>query len=89
VALVLVPAGFGEVISAVLRTRWGLLLNIPYVITRVWAQLLRVQDVRFGGRPLDGLDIPTVAAWIVLAAVCAVSVLLLNKRIQARQVVRG
>ncbi len=90
-AIIFIPAGFGGVISAVLRTKWGLLFNVPYVITRVWVQLLRVQTshTRFGGNPVDALGVPAWAAWTVLAAVCVASMVLLNRRIQARQVVRG
>jgi ABC-type transport system involved in multi-copper enzyme maturation permease subunit len=90
-AIIFIPAGFGGVVSAVLRTKWGLLLNIPYVITRVWVQLLRVtiSHTRLGGQPVDAFGVPAWTAWVVLAAVCLASVLLLNMRIQARQVVRG
>lgn len=90
-AIMFIPAGFGSVVSAVLRTKWGLLLNIPYVITRVWVQLLRVtySTARINGQPVNVSDFPAWVAWLALAAVCAVSVLLLNMRIQARQVVRG
>jgi len=90
-AVVFIPAGFGGVVSAVLRTKWGLLLNIPYVITRVWIQLLRVtiSNTRINGELVNALDFPAAAAWTVLVAICALSMLLLNKRIQARQVVRG
>jgi ABC-2 type transport system permease protein len=81
VAVVLVPAGFGAVISAVLRTQWGLLFNAPYVMTVIWMNLLRVQSVF----PM----LPVSAAWITPLAACAICLFLLNRRIQARQVVRG
>ncbi len=90
-AVIFIPSGFGAVIAEVLRTKWGLVLNIPYVITRVWIQLLQVSasNTRLNGRPVTPNEVPALAAWIVLAAVCAFSVLLLSRRIQARQVVRG
>jgi ABC-2 type transport system permease protein len=90
-AVIFVPAGFGSVVSAVLRTKWGLLLNIPYVITRLWVQLLRTpfSNLRMNGQPVNMTDVPAWVALITLAAVCAASMLLLNTRIEARQVVRG
>lgn len=81
-AIVFIPAGFGAVIMEVLRTRWGLLLNFPYLITLVWSRLLHTGPLMFR-------DVPVGAAWISLLAVCGISLLLLNKRIRACQVVRG
>lgn len=81
VALVFIPAGFGAVVSAVLRTKWGFVLNVPYMVTLLWSRLLRAPILQ------DGL--PVSAAWISILAVCGLCLLLLNKRIQARQVVRG
>jgi ABC-type transport system involved in multi-copper enzyme maturation permease subunit len=81
VALVFIPAGFGAVVSAVLRTKWGFVLNVPYMVTLLWSRLLRAPILQ------DGLPVST--AWISLLAVCGLCLLLLNKRIQARQVVRG
>lgn len=81
VAVILIPAGFGAVISAVLRTSWGLLFNAPYVMTVIWMNLLRV--------PVLFKSVPVAAAWITPLAACAACVLLLNRRIRARQVVRG
>lgn len=83
VALVFIPAGFGAVVSAVLRTPWGLVLNIPYMLTLVWSRLLRT-PIGWRQEPL-----PLSAAWIALLGVCAICLLMLNKRILARQVVRG
>jgi ABC-type transport system involved in multi-copper enzyme maturation permease subunit len=84
VAVLLVPAGFGGVISAVLRTKWGFLFNVPYLMTLIWGDLLH--------RPMQAIlreNIPPFAAWTVLVAVCGASLLMLRHRIVARQVVRG
>ncbi len=83
VALVFIPAGFGAVISAVLRTQWGLMLNLPYMLTLVWSRLLRT-PIGWRSEPL-----PVSAAWLALLVVCGLCLLMLNKRILARQVVRG
>ncbi len=81
--LVFIPAGFGGVISAVLRTPWGLILNVPYMLTLVWARLLRT-PIGFRNEVL-----PLYAAWIALLGVSALCLFVLNRRILARQVVRG
>ncbi len=83
IALIFIPAGFGAVVSAILRTQWGLILNVPYVLTLIWSRLLRL--------PLQFRDgsIPLPAAWLALVAVCVLCLLMLNKRVLARQVVRG
>jgi ABC-type transport system involved in multi-copper enzyme maturation permease subunit len=82
VAIVFIPAGFGAVVSAVLRTPWGLVLNVPYMVTLVWSSLLR--------HPIGKREnLPVSAAWVSLMVVCGLCLMLLNKRIQARQVVRG
>ncbi len=83
IAIIYVPSGFGAVISEILRTRWGLLLNIPFLITLVWSRLLHVYLA-----PLFG-NFPLGAAWLVLLGTSVICLLLLKQRIQARQVVRG
>jgi ABC-type transport system involved in multi-copper enzyme maturation permease subunit len=83
VAIIFIPSGFGAVISAVLRTKWGFLLNVPVLLSRIWGDLLRV-DI---GRPIS--ELPVSAAWLVLLAVSGVSLMLLSKRVKACQVVRG
>jgi len=79
--------GFGAVIGAVLRTRWGWLLNFGYLIIEVWADLFRIQD-----RPLHsgaGLYlVPVWSAWAMLLTVCATSSWLLHRRLKAREVER-
>jgi hypothetical protein len=77
----MVPAGFGGVITGVLRTNWGFLLNVPYLMTLIWTDLLRV--------PLPLQAVPVPAAWAAMLSVAALSLVLLTRRIQARQVVRG
>jgi ABC-type transport system involved in multi-copper enzyme maturation permease subunit len=83
-AALLVPAGFGAIVSAVLRTRWGFLLNLPMMITLLWRRLLGVQ-VDFNER----FSLPTPAIVAMLVLVCLLCFAMLNKRIRAREVVRG
>jgi ABC-type transport system involved in multi-copper enzyme maturation permease subunit len=83
-AAVFVPAGVGGIVSAVMRTRWGLLLNLPVMMTEIWQRLLGAPDVM---RPGQALPNQAMASMLVLA--CLVSVAMLNARVRAREVVRG
>jgi ABC-type transport system involved in multi-copper enzyme maturation permease subunit len=83
-AAVFVPAGIGAIVSAVLRTRWGLLLNVPVMMSNLWQRLLGAPE------PInDRLSVPTLAIAVMLSLACIVCVGMLNKRIRAREVVRG
>jgi len=83
-AAVFLPAGVGGIVSAVLRTKWGLLLNIPVMMSNLWQRLLGVPE------PInERLSVPTVAIAVMLSLACLVCVGMLNKRIRAREVVRG
>ncbi len=83
-AAIFVPAGVGGIITAILRTHWGFLLNFPFIMTELWTRLLGAPDtIR-----LD-LEIPIGAIVLMLLLVCAISVAMLNARIRAREVVRG
>jgi ABC-type transport system involved in multi-copper enzyme maturation permease subunit len=83
-AAVFVPAGVGAIVGAVLRTKWGFLLNLPFMMSDLWQRLLGAPE------PMDGrFYIPTVAIAIMLSLCCAVCFGMLNMRIRAREVVRG
>lgn len=83
-AAVFLPAGVGGIVSAVLRTKWGLLLNIPVMMSNLWQRLLGAPA------PLnERLYVPTVAIAVMLSLACLVCIGMLNKRIRAREVVRG
>lgn len=83
-AVIFVPAGVGGIANAILRTKWGLLLNVPVVMSELWQRLLGA-PVLFNGR----LDLPNTAIAGVLIAASLVCVAVLNARIRAREVVRG
>jgi ABC-type transport system involved in multi-copper enzyme maturation permease subunit len=83
-AAVFVPAGVGAIVSAVLRTKWGLLLNIPVMMSNLWQRLL--------GAPTlinERFSVPTLAIAAMLSLAGLVCFGMLNKRIRAREVVRG
>ena len=83
-AAVFVPAGVGGIVSAVLRTKWGLLLNVPVMMSNLWQRLLGAPE-SFG----DRFSVPTLAIAVMLSLAALVCVGMLNKRIRAREVVRG
>lgn len=83
-AVVFVPAGVGGMVSAILRTRWGFLLNVPVVMSELWMRLLGVP--RFGD---PRLWFPNIALISVLAITALLCITVLNARIRAREVVRG
>jgi len=83
-AAVFVPAGVGGLISAIMRTKWGLLLNLPVMMTELWQRLLGAPEM-FDGN----LSLPTFAIVAMLATACLLFVVMLNARIRAREVVRG
>ena len=84
IAAILVPAGVGGIVSAVLRTRWGLLLNFPYMISLLWQRLLGVPG------PFNSkASLPTAAITAMFTLACLLCVAMLYARIRAREVVRG
>jgi ABC-2 type transport system permease protein len=93
VGLFFVSAGLGEVLNHTLRTYWGKLLNLGYVIKTIWKDLFDVvvtERQRRGqiGDPTQ-LDVPSGYCWLVLLAIAGVCLLLLTRRLRAREVVRG
>jgi ABC-type transport system involved in multi-copper enzyme maturation permease subunit len=84
-AAILVPASVGAIVNAVLRVKWGFLLNLPLMMSSLWERLLGVH-----GRLDNALQIPpTRDIALMLALACCLFVFMLNTRIRAREVVRG
>jgi len=92
-AIFFVPAGIGNAINEVLRTYWGNLLNMTYVVSMVWSGLFDVPWNHRGRRHEMGdarlLDVPPGFCWLMLLAVAALCLYVLNRRLRAREVVRG
>lgn len=83
-AAVFVPAGVGGVIGSILRTKWGLLLNLPVMMLQLWQRLMGVpESIRIGR------ELPNAAIAAMLVLIGFVCVVMLNARIRAREVVRG
>jgi ABC-type transport system involved in multi-copper enzyme maturation permease subunit len=83
-AAVFVPAGVGGIVTGVLRTKWGFLLNVPFMMSLLWQRLLGAPE---SARARFSLPTGAIVAMLVLA--CCVCVAMLNARIRAREVVRG
>jgi hypothetical protein len=87
IAVFFLLPGIGEAFDLVLRANWGRLLNFPYLITIIWAELFRLPGRE---RHIAGFDaVPLWAAWASLLTVCAFCVWVLHRRLQAREVERG
>jgi hypothetical protein len=85
-AVVFVPAGVGGMASLILRTRWGLLLNLPFVMSELWQRMLGAPaPIRMNER----FVLPTIPMAVTLVVACLMCVAVLNARIRAREVVRG
>jgi len=83
-AAVFVPAGVGGIVTGVLRTRWGFLLNIPFMMTSLWQRLLGAPE-----SARAGFSLPTESIAAMLMLTCCLCIAMLNRRIRAREVVRG
>ncbi len=83
-AAVLVPASVGAIVCGVLRTKWGLLLNLPMMLYCLWQRLLGIS-----ARADGSMQLPTDAIVAMLLLASCLFAFMLNKRIRAREVVRG
>jgi ABC-type transport system involved in multi-copper enzyme maturation permease subunit len=83
-AAVFVPAGIGGIATAVLRTKWGFLLSVPYMITELWRRILGAPSFENSDRFL-----PTGSIVFMFVLACLACFAMLNARIRAREVVRG
>lgn len=87
-----VSSGFGEMVNEVLETNKGHLFNIGHIIGTVWANMLQISARKsILGEMFDirrGEEYPIWAAWLMLGLICAACVMLLNRRLRAREVVR-
>lgn len=89
-AIFFLPAGFGVIMNLILRTWWGNMLNFWQLMVIVWHHLFGVADrlnVIHAG-PIDE-QTPLSAAILGLCTATAFCLLLLNKRLRAKEVVRG
>ncbi len=87
-----VAGGFAGAINAILRTRWGNLINISHLIGAVWSSLFEQPTQRGSGavffRVARGQDIPVWCCWAALLAICGLCLFLLSRKIRGAEVVR-
>ena len=85
-----VAAAFGAAINGVMRTKWGHLINLSYLIGAVWNRLFQVQPgdgAVFFGVPFEE-EISLFACIAMLALVCLFCLYLLSLKIRGIEVVR-
>ena len=90
-----VPPGVGEAFNEVLRTNWGKVLNLGYLAGQMWDGLFgvvnpvpRTFNREYVASP-QFENLPAWSAWIVFALVAGACLWILNRRLQAKEVVRG
>jgi len=86
-----VAGGFAGTINGILRTRWGNLINVSYLVGAIWESLFpRAQ--RGGGfafyRAPREQEIPVWCCWLALLAICGLCLYLLSRKIRGAEVVR-
>jgi ABC-2 type transport system permease protein len=81
----LLPA-MGAVVSVILRTNWGHVINFPLMITIIWQHLFR-QPIHPNATGIETL--PLGAAWASLLSLCAFCFWMLNRKLRAREVERA
>jgi len=63
------------------------MLDVLYAVKLIWVGLFRVPVST--AQTLNMLGIPLWAAWCSVFGTCGLSLFLLNRRLKAREVVRG
>jgi ABC-2 type transport system permease protein len=86
-AAFLVPAGFGGIFNATLKTDWGHLVNFTYLFRVVLLRGFRMESALAGYE--RGHAFPGLAAWGMMILVCVLALVMLNARLRPREVVRG
>jgi len=78
-AVMFFGAGFGQAINVVLRTDFGYLFNVAYLMGTIWNALFQIDSDH---------AIPVVEAACALLAYCGVCLALLMRKVRAYEVVR-
>ncbi|MGA2134726.1 MAG: hypothetical protein ABSH50_20770 [Bryobacteraceae bacterium] len=87
-----VAGGFAGAINAIMRTRWGNLINISHLMGAVWTSLFERPMHRGSGafffRVSRAEEIPIWCCWLALLAICGFCLYLLSRKIRGAEVVR-
>jgi hypothetical protein len=100
--LFFVPSAFGEIVNQLFLTRIGHLISLSMTMNSIWRGLFGlfvrqtgsirgkvsnpIYDEQFFDIAL--LEPPLWASWLVLAAVCAVCIWLLARKVRAYEVIK-
>jgi ABC-2 type transport system permease protein len=79
VAIFFIPAILSTVIEEIYETRWGYLIDIRTMIRSIWGGLFNHPS---------RIEIPVWSAWAALLVICALSLFLLTRKVQAYEVVK-
>ncbi len=86
-----ISSALGAMVNEVLVTRVGNVLSLGYVMGIIWAHMFQLPArSTFFGEMFNirrGDEVPEYMAWLVLAMVCAGCIVLLNRRLRAKEVV--
>lgn len=86
-----ISSGLGAMVNEVLSTRAGNILSLGYVIGMIWARMLRLPArSTFFGEMFDirrGDEVPETMVWLMFALICAACILLLNRKLRAKEVI--
>lgn len=86
-----ISSALGAMVNEVLTTRAGNILSLGYVIGIIWAQMLQLPArSTFFGEIFNirrGDEVPEYMAWLVVGLVCTTCIILLNRRLRAKEVV--
>ncbi len=86
-AIFFVGPGLATAVNLTLDTNWGHIFDLGYAVKVIWMGMFRVPFETMHRLRIAELSLP--AAWMVVIGFCAASLLLLNRRLKAREVVRG
>jgi ABC-2 type transport system permease protein len=87
-AIFFLSPAIAQVMSVILRTKWGHVLNLPFMIMIIWAHLFRAVESGPGVTSPFNM-VPLWAAWASTLGMCGVCFWLLNRKLKAREVERS
>jgi ABC-2 type transport system permease protein len=74
----------GRILGKMFGSNWGRLLDINFLVTSIWRDLFQLPRPPRSPAP----DLPWWAAWVTVLVICGLCVLILDRRLRAREVVR-
>ena len=77
-----------RMLGRMFESNWGRLLDVNYLVTTVWWDLFQVPRPLRASHGVQAPDLPWWAAWVAMGLICALCVLILDRRLRAREVVR-